>query len=187
MEGLTISRSTEQYDQVVTTCRELFVRKTRDYGTAWRILRLPSMTDQIFIKAKRIRSIDEKGAQRIPDSARNEYIAIVNYGIMALIQLALGNNDRLELSVDEAVGLYDAEVEQVRKLFHDKNHDYGEVWREMRVSSMTDLILMKILRIKQIEDNDGATEVSEGVGGNYQDIVNYAIFALIKLSETDDV
>lgn len=172
---------------MVSECRKLFIDKTRDYGTAWRILRLTSMTDQIFIKAKRIRSIDEKGAQRIQDSIGQEYVAIVNYGIMALIQFRLGTDDRLELSLDEATELYDAEIAKTRQLFHDKNHDYGEVWREMRISSMTDLILMKILRIKQIEDNAGETRVSEGVEGNYQDIVNYAIFALIKISETNEL
>ena len=179
--------TTGQYDQIVLQCRTLFADKTRDYGTAWRILRLPSLTDQIFIKGKRIRSIDEKGTQRIGDSSYNEFMAIVNYGAMALVQCELIGDQNLELTMEEALAHYDRVMKSTRDLFHDKNHDYGEVWREMRVSSMTDLILMKILRIKQIEDNKGKTLVSEGVEGNYQDIINYAIFALIKISENDTV
>lgn len=175
--------SLEQYDRIVEKCRALYMAKTRDYGTAWRILRLPSLTDQIFIKARRIRSIQEKGVQKIDDSTSQEFMAIVNYGVMALIQHELGDAERLELDEEEAAELYDTMAGKTRALFEDKNHDYGEVWRDMRVSSMTDLILMKILRIKQIENNAGATEVSEGVDGNYQDIINYAIFALIKISE----
>jgi len=178
-------RSLAQYDQVIERCRALFLAKTRDYGTAWRILRLASLTDQIFIKAKRIRSIQQKGTQKIEDAADGEFVAIVNYGLMALIQLQMGEDGPTELEIVKVEGLYDEVVIKTRNLFDDKNHDYGEAWREMRVSSMTDLILMKILRIKQIEDNSGEVEVSEGVEGNYQDIINYAIFALIKLIEKD--
>lgn len=181
------TKSLAQYDEVITRCRSLFLAKTRDYGTAWRILRLASLTDQIFIKAKRIRSIQQKGKQRIEDAIDGEFVAIVNYGLMALIQLQLGEDGPTELEMRRVEGLYDDVVANTRALFDDKNHDYGEAWREMRVSSMTDLILMKILRIKQIEDNSGEVEVSEGVEGNYQDIINYAIFALIKLTENNRV
>lgn len=178
-------QSLEQYDEIIRRCRNLFLAKTRDYGTAWRILRLASLTDQIFIKAKRIRSIQQKGKQRIEDAVNGEFVAIVNYGLMALIQLQLGEEGPTELEIDKVEGHYDEVAAKTRNLFDDKNHDYGEAWRDMRVSSMTDLILMKILRIKQIEDNSGEVEVSEGVEGNYQDIINYAIFALIKLIENE--
>ncbi len=181
------ARSLAQYDEVITRCRNLFLAKTRDYGTAWRILRLTSLTDQIFIKAKRIRSIQQKGKQKIEDAVDGEFVAIVNYGLMALIQLQLGEHGPTELEMSRVEGLYDEVAVKTRSLFDDKNHDYGEAWREMRVSSMTDLILMKILRIKQIEDNSGEVEVSEGVEGNYQDIINYAIFALIKLNENNQI
>lgn len=183
---MSSSRSLEQYDAVIAQCRELFVHKTTDYGTSWRILRLPSLTDQIFIKARRIRSIQQKGTQRIADGTDQEFVAIVNYGLMALIQLALGEDGELEIEPTAAVSHYDIAVQETRDLFDAKNHDYGEVWRDMRVSSMTDLILMKILRIKQIEDNSGEVLVSEGVKGNYQDIINYAIFSLIKYSENKE-
>lgn len=182
---LTAERSLEQYDGVIFRCRHLFIEKTKDYGTAWRILRLPSLTDQIFIKARRIRSIQQKGEQRIDDGIDSEFVAIVNYGIMALIQLDLNGHDEIELPLEVVTEHYDSAVAATRELFDNKNHDYGEVWRDMRVSSMTDLILMKILRIKQIEDNAGVTRVSEGVRGNYQDIINYAIFCLIKLTEKE--
>ncbi len=181
------AKSLLQYDEIITRCRDLFIAKTRDYGTAWRILRLTSLTDQIFIKAKRIRSIEQKGKQRIEDGIDSEFVAVINYGLMALIQLRLGEDGPTELEFERAKGLYDNAVMTTRNLFDDKNHDYGEAWRDMRVSSMTDLILMKILRIKQIEDNSGEVEVSEGVEGNYQDIINYAIFALIKLTENNGI
>jgi Nucleotide modification associated domain 1 len=183
--SLLSEKSLAQYDEVITRCRDLFLAKTRDYGTAWRILRLESLTDQIYIKAKRIRSIQQKGKQRIEDGIDGEFVAIVNYGLMALIQLQLGEDGPTELEIDRVKVLYDDVAVKTRSLFDDKNHDYGEAWRDMRVSSMTDLILMKILRIKQIEDNEGEVAVSEGVEGNYQDIINYAIFALIKLIEND--
>ena len=181
------ARSLVQYDEVITRCRDLFLAKTRDYGTAWRILRLASLTDKIFIKAKRIRSIQQKGQQRIEDAVDGEFVAIVNYGLMALIQLQLGEDGPTELETGRVEELYNEVAAKTRSLFDDKNHDYGEAWREMRVSSMTDLILMKILRIKQIEDNSGEVEVSEGVEGNYQDIINYAIFALIKRIENHTI
>jgi len=182
---LTAAQSLKQYDEVIDRCRHLFIEKTKDYGTAWRILRLPSLTDQIFIKARRIRSIQQKGVQRIADGIDQEFVAIINYGIMSLIQLDLNGSDEIELPLEQVSELYDSSVEATRELFANKNHDYGEVWRDMRVSSMTDLILMKILRIKQIEDNAGVTRVSEGVRGNYQDIINYAIFCMIILTENE--
>tara|TARA_B110000046_G_scaffold180992_1_gene212465 strand:- start:1265 stop:1744 length:480 start_codon:yes stop_codon:yes gene_type:complete len=159
------------------------MKKTIDYGTAWRILRTSSITDQIFIKASRIRSIEEKGISRIDEPVQDEYIGIVNYCVMALVQLEMSSEDGLDLEVSEAEGLYDKWVEVSKELMEDKNHDYGEAWRDMRVSSMTDLILMKLLRVKQIEENEGQTIISEGLDANYLDIINYAIFALIKLSE----
>lgn len=178
-----MQRTLEQYDTIVDTCKEVFVKKTKDYGTAWRILRTSSLTDQLYIKAKRIRSIEEKQEQRVSDSVELEFVGLVNYSVMALLQLNLPENTPLELDPEEAEKLYSLQIEQTRQLMMDKNHDYGEVWREMRVSSMTDLILMKLLRIKQIEDNEGKTLISEGLEANYMDIINYAIFALIKLSE----
>lgn len=164
-------------------CSALFEKKTRDYGTAWRILRLPSITDQIFIKAQRIRSIQEKGVQKVDDPIRDEFVGIINYCVIALIQMRLSNDNRLELSFEELKPIYDEAVEEVFQLLQDKNHDYGEAWREMRVTSITDIILMKLLRVKQIENNDGKTLVSEGVKANYQDMINYSVFALILLGE----
>ena len=161
------------------------MKKTIDYGTAWRIFRTSSITDQIFIKASRIRSIEEKGISRIDEPVQDEYIGIVNYCVMALVQLEMNSEDDLDIEVSEAEGLYDKWVEVSKELMEDKNHDYGEAWRDMRVSSMTDLILMKLLRVKQIEENEGQTIISEGLDANYLDIINYAIFALIKLSEKD--
>jgi len=178
-----MDRTLKQYDEVITACKELFIKKMNDYGTAWRILRPKSITDQIFIKAQRIRSIDDKGAQKIPDGVYSEFIGIVNYSVMALIQLEINNYDDLNLDANSAIQLYDNYTAQARKLMEDKNHDYGEAWRDMRISSLTDIILMKILRTKQIEDNMGITEVSEGVDANYSDMINYAVFALIKINE----
>ena len=178
-----MEKTLEQYDEVIGSCREIFINKTRDYGTAWRILRPSSLTDQLFIKAKRIRSIEEKGDQKVEDSIELEFKALVNYGVLALVQLTTGEEEELELGIDRASALYDRFVGQTRSLMQAKNHDYGEVWREMRISSMTDLILMKLMRIKQIEDNKGQTLISEGIDANYMDIVNYAIFALIKINE----
>lgn len=172
-------------------CRELFERKTRDYGTSWRILRLPSLTDQIFIKANRIRSIEETGENHVGDGVRDEFVAMVNYAVMALVQMRVESGEwrvesgevPLELPFEDAMELYDRELKATLDLMMAKNHDYGEAWRQMRVSSMVDLILMKLLRIKQIEDNDGRTEVSEGPEGGYRDIVNYSLFCLVRLRE----
>ncbi len=171
----------QQFSFVIGKCRDVFLKKTHDYGTAWRILRPPSITDQIFIKAKRIRSIQEKGAQKIAEDISNEFVGIINYCAMALIQLELQSDERLELAPEETLALYDAAVHNATELMLGKNHDYGEAWREMRVSSITDIILMKLLRVKQIEDHAGQTLISEGVDANYQDILNYAVFALILL------
>lgn len=153
----------------------------KDYGTAWRILRTSSITDQLFIKAQRIRNIEDKGNQKIDDDIRSEYIGIINYSVIGLIQLSMKNDRRMELPVDEVSKLYDQHVNGAKTLMENKNHDYGEAWRDMRVSSLTDLILMKLLRIKQIEDNKGETIISEGIDANFNDMINYAIFALIKL------
>ena len=178
-----MTKTATEYKQVIATCKALFARKTHDYGTAWRVLRLPSITDQIYIKAQRIRSIQEKGMQKVEDPVKDEFIGIINYCIMAMLQLKLEGSDKLEMTFDELEGLYDAVVEETFQLLQNKNHDYGEAWREMRVSSITDIILMKLLRVKQIEDNQGNTLASEGVRANYQDMINYSVFALIKLSE----
>jgi hypothetical protein len=174
-----IEKTSAEYRQVIATCKSLFEKKTRDYGTAWRILRLPSITDQIFIKAQRIRSIQEKGTQKVDDPIRDEFIGIINYCIMALIQIRLEHNAALEMTFEELEPLYDHVVNETFELLEQKNHDYGEAWREMRITSITDIILMKLLRVKQIEDNLGKTLISEGVKANYQDMINYSVFALI--------
>jgi hypothetical protein len=161
----------------------VFEKKTRDYGTAWRILRLPSITDQIYIKAKRIRSIQEKGTQKVQEDIASEFIGIINYCIMALIQLELPEEAPLEIPYEELSVRYDTQARNTMNLLLQKNHDYGEAWREMRVSSMTDIILMKLLRVRKIEDNAGETLISEGVEANYQDMINYSVFCLIKLRE----
>ena len=153
----------------------------KDYGTAWRNLRPTSLTDQIFIKAQRIKSIEEKGTQKVVDDITGEYIGIINYCVISLIQLELVNDTRMELPYDEVASLYTKYVGITKKLMEDKNHDYGEAWRDLRMSSLTDLILMKIFRVKQIEDNKGQTTVSEGVDANYMDMLNYSVFALIKI------
>ena len=171
----------KQFDEVISACRALYIKKFKDYGCAWRILRLPSLTDQIFIKAQRIRSLQENEVRKVDEDETAEFIGIINYAIMALIQMEKGVVQQPDLDEDQAVNLYDKQVELTKKLMLDKNHDYGEAWREMRVSSLTDLILQKLLRVKQIEDNAGKTIVSEGVGANYQDMINYAVFALILL------
>ena len=180
-----MEKTLQQFDQVVDACREIFLNKTRDYGTAWRILRPSSLTDQLFIKARRIRSIEESGTQKVADSIEQEYIGLVNYGVLALIQMSTPDEAGLELGLEKASALYEQQIAETKALMQSKNHDYGEVWRDMRISSMTDLILMKLLRIKQIEDNAGRTRISEGIDANYMDIVNYAIFALIKLKEQE--
>jgi len=176
------SNTIDEYKEVIRACKEVFVKKTKDYGTAWRILRLPSITDQIFIKAQRIRSIQEKGLQKVDDDIKSEFIGIVNYCIIALIQIELSDNQEENIPTDQLIRLYDESVNDTIKLLEDKNHDYDEAWKEMRVSSITDIILMKIFRVKQIEDNQGKTLISEGVKANYQDMMNYSIFCLIKLN-----
>lgn len=176
--------TSEQFDHVANSCYELFANKAIDYGTAWRILRTPSLTDQIYIKAQRIRSIEEKGVSKIDEGVIPEFIGIINYSVMALIQLEIGVANTIEecLPPEEATMLFKKYVQSAKSLMLDKNHDYDEAWRKMRVSSLTDIILMKLLRVKQIEDNQGKTIVSEGLAANYYDIINYAVFALIKLT-----
>jgi hypothetical protein len=171
----------EHYQQITDKCKELFINKMKDYGAAWRILRLPSLTDQIFIKAQRIRSIQDLEVQKIEEGQVSEFIGIINYSLMALIQLELGVAEQPDLTSQKATELYEKHLAETFQLMKDKNHDYGEAWREMRVSSLTDLILQKLLRVKQIEDNKGKTIVSEGIDANYQDMINYAVFALIHL------
>lgn len=173
----------QEFEVEISRCREIFEKKTRDYGTSWRILRLPSLTDQIFIKANRIRSIQESGISKVGDGVEPEFVAMVNYAVMALIQQELGADGNQELPIEEALALYDKHITRTVTLMLDKNHDYGEAWRMMRISSMVDLILMKLRRIKQIEDNDGRTIISEGVEGGYMDIINYSIFCLIRITE----
>ena len=176
-----ISQTEKEYKEIIASCKEVFEKKTRDYSTSWRILRMPSITDQIFIKAQRIRSIQEKGTQKVDDDIKSEFIGIINYCIIALIQLELQDNPELNLAFEELEEIYDQQVNDTFRLLQNKNHDYGEAWRDMRVTSITDIILMKLLRVKQIEDNAGRTIISEGVKANYQDMLNYSVFALIKL------
>lgn len=177
------NNTSAEYDSVIQSCRSLFYKKTKDYGTAWRILRPSSITDQIFIKAQRIRTLEEKKVSRVGDGIASEYIGIINYCVIAMMQINLPANSSNELPAEQVENLYDQLVNETKELMFAKNHDYGEAWRDMRISSLTDLILMKLLRVKQIEDNDGQTEVSEGVKANYQDMLNYAVFALIKLRD----
>jgi len=176
-----MQQTIEQFDKVATFCREIFVNKLKDYGSAWRILRLSSVTDQLFIKASRIRSIEIKGIQKIEDGIKDELAGLVNYSVIALIQNDLGISENAEMSFSEAIRLYDQHLSRARSLMIDKNHDYDEAWRSMRQSSYTDLILMKINRIKQIEDNNGDTLISEGIDSNYIDIINYSVFGLIRV------
>ena len=171
-----------QFDTVVSKCTEIFKKKSIDYGTAWRILRSSSLTDQIFIKANRIRTLQETGSSKVNEGIEPEFIGIVNYCVMALIQLELKKDNRLELPADEVIKLYQEKILDAKNLMMAKNHDYGEAWRDMRVSSLTDLILLKILRVKQIEDNKGKTIISEGIDANYSDMLNYSVFALIHLN-----
>ncbi|MCG2459713.1 DUF1599 domain-containing protein [Flavobacteriaceae bacterium F89] len=176
-----MQQTSEQYDAVIKACRDLFEKKMTDYGSAWRILRLPSLTDQIFIKAQRIRGLQENRVRKVDEDEKSEFVGIVNYSIMALIQLEQGVVDQPDLNPEKALELYDKHIAATKWLMENKNHDYGEAWRDMRVSSLTDLILQKLLRVKQIENNKGRTLVSEGIDANYQDMVNYAVFALIHL------
>jgi len=180
-----MQQTSKQYDDVIEKCRSLYSNKLKDYGCAWRILRLPSLTDQIFIKAQRIRQLQQNSTRKVDEGEVSEFIGIINYSVMALIQLEKGVVEQPDLAIDEAIELYDKHIAITKQLMEDKNHDYGEAWRDMRVSSLTDLILQKLLRVKQIEDNKGKTIVSEGIGANYQDMINYAVFALIHINEKD--
>lgn len=177
--------TSSQYDLVIAKCKDIFSKKMRDYGSSWRILRLSSLTDQIFIKANRIKTLEETKESKVGDDMQGEFVGIVNYCIMALIQIELGPKEEAAMPPSKAEDLYDKYTSLTKDLMMAKNHDYGEAWRDMRISSYTDLILVKLLRIKQIEDNAGMTLVSEGVDANYQDILNYAVFALIRFSEGD--
>lgn len=173
--------TSKEYNEVIDTCRSLFQKKMKDYGSAWRILRLPSLTDQIFIKAQRIRGLQQNKHQRVDEGQVSEFIGIINYCIMALVQLEKGVVKQPDIVLEEALELYDQKIAATKQLMMDKNHDYGEAWRDMRVTSLTDLIIQKLLRVKQIEDNQGKTLVSEGIDANYQDMINYAVFAMIHL------
>lgn len=176
-----MSNTNTEYTNVINVCRDIFSKKTKDYGTAWRILRPSSLTDQLFIKAQRIRTIQVTGENKVGENIEDEFVAIVNYCIMAIIQLREEDLKELELEAELAINLYDKYAQEATELMMKKNHDYGEAWRDMRVSSLTDLILQKIFRVKQIEDNDGATLISEGIDANYFDMLNYSVFALIHL------
>lgn len=178
-----MTNTAQQYDGIIEKCAALFNKKMHDYGSAWRILRLPSLTDQIYIKAQRIRSLQENTVQKIDEGQASEFIGIINYAIMALIQMELGIAEQPDLDAATAEKYYLQKVEETKNLMLAKNHDYGEAWREMRISSLTDLILQKLLRVKQIEDLKGKTLVSEGIDANYQDMINYAVFALILLKD----
>lgn len=178
-----MSKTSIQYDKAAAICRDIFTKKLTDYGSSWRIMRTRSITDQIFIKANRIRTIEINGVAKVNEGIRPELIGIVNYGIIGLIQLEKGTSDTIDLSNEEVMGLYNSYFKKAKDLMMDKNHDYGEAWRSMRMESYTDLILMKINRTKQIEDNEGVTVASEGIDANYYDMINYAMFGLIKLEE----
>lgn len=178
-----MSNTSQQYDDAVMSCREIFEKKMIDYGSSWRILRISSITDQMYIKAKRIRSLEEKQSSKINEGVEGEFKAIVNYGIMGLVQLENGYSEETNLTSAEALKHYDHFIDQAKQLMENKNHDYDEAWREMRTSSLTDMILQKLLRTKQIEENKGKTLISEGIDANYYDMINYAIFALIQLDE----
>ena len=178
MEASTII----EYKDIISSCKEIFLKKYKDYGSAWRILRLPSITDQIFIKAQRIRTIQEKNLMKVDEGIEDEFIGIINYSMIAIIQLNFKDDERIEIPFEELDLLYDTSSNETIKLLENKNHDYNEAWRDMRVSSMLDIILMKLYRTKQIENNNGKTIISEGVKANYQDIINYSVFCLIKMT-----
>jgi hypothetical protein len=180
-----IKNTGKQFDSIIGTCKEIFIAKMKDYGSSWRVLRPSSLTDQIYIKANRIRSIEGKGIRKIDEGIRTEYIGIINYSVIAMIQMELDTEKDHDLGIQEAERLYDKYISIAKNLMLDKNHDYGEAWRNMRLSSLTDIILMKLKRIKQIEDNAGKTFVSEGVDSNYFDIINYSVFALIKIVKSE--
>ncbi|RYZ54625.1 MAG: DUF1599 domain-containing protein [Sphingobacteriales bacterium] len=179
-----MTNTIQQYQDIIDNCKDLFLKKTADYGTSWRVLRPVSIVDQIYIKAWRIRQIQENGLQRVEDSIESEFIGIVNYGLIALIQGEMGKDGAVEMPVAEARKRYEGQAAKVKELMLAKNHDYGEAWREMGQQSFVDLILVKLLRLRQIIANDGKTIVSEGMDANFADIINYAVFALIKLSES---
>ena len=176
-----VSNTKQQFEEVIKICRALFIKKLQDYGPSWRIMRPESITDQIFIKARRIRTLEEVGEAQVNEGIFPEFIGIVNYGIIGLIQLELGNTIEQDITTDKAIELYDKHIERTKQLMYAKNHDYGEAWRLMRVNSYTDLILSKLMRTKQIENNKGKTIVSEGIDANYMDMINYSLFGLIKL------
>jgi len=178
-----MTNTNEQYDQAIKACKEIFVKKAKDYGTSWRVLRIISIVDQIFIKAQRIRTIQQKGEQKVGDDVISEFKGIVNYGVIGLIQLDLQTETVEDLPVDEVDRLFDKKIALSRGLMTDKNHDYGEAWREMSQESFVDLILMKLMRIKQILTNEGKTLISEGIDANFTDIINYSVFALILIEE----
>tara|TARA_R110002124_G_scaffold77219_2_gene206818 strand:+ start:4868 stop:5404 length:537 start_codon:yes stop_codon:yes gene_type:complete len=178
-----MQNTSKQYNAVVEECRSLFIKKMSDYGSAWRILRLPSLTDQIFIKAQRIRQLQENDVRKVDEGERGEFIGIINYCVMALIQIELGVVENPDISTEQATELFDKHIAITKELMENKNHDYGEAWRDMRISSLTDLILQKLLRVKTIENNKGKTLVSEGIDANYQDMINYAIFAMIHMEK----
>lgn len=180
------NRTEMEFDSAISECRKVFTNKLKDYGASWRLMRPESITDQLLIKASRIRSLETKGEAMVEEGCLPEFIALVNYGIIGLIQLEEGYSDRKDMEPDEALALYDDKMKETRGLMLRKNHDYDEIWRKMRVSSYTDLILTKLMRIKEIEDNSGATMVSEGIDSNYMDIINYAVFGIIKLSGQDE-
>lgn len=179
--------TSKQYDTIISKCQDIFTKKTKDYGTAWRILRTSSLTDQIFIKAQRIRTLEVTGVSKVGEGVEEEFIGIINYCVMAIIQLELKEDAPLELAPETATDYYLKYFKEAKSLMEKKNHDYGEAWREMRVSSFTDLILMKLLRVKQIEDNKGETIISEGIDANYYDMINYAVFALIQMEEEKEM
>jgi len=178
-----MKKTVNQYNTIIERCKDIFIKKMKDYGASWRILRTTSLTDQIFIKTQRIRGLQKNEMQKIDEGQVSEFIGVINYSIMALVQLEFGIVEQPDLKMEEAVSEYDKHIKITKQLMMDKNHDYGEAWRDMRVSSLTDLILQKLLRVKQIEDNKGKTLVSEGIDANYQDMINYAIFALILLEK----
>mgnify|MGYP001583402716 CR=1 FL=1 len=182
MQNELEKETAKQFDEVVKKCRDLFIKKAKDYGNSWRVLRSTSVTDQLFIKAQRIRTIDNLGTKKIDESIESEFIGIINYCIIGMIQLRLAGDQNLELQIENVTDYFDKNIDETKSLMLAKNHDYGEAWRDMRLSSITDMILMKLMRIKQIEDNEGKTLVSEGIDANFKDIVNYSIFALIKLN-----
>ena len=181
-----MQNTSKQYDQVIQKARDIFYNKMKDYGSAWRVLRMPSFTDQMYIKASRIRQLQEEKERKVDESELPEFLGLINYATMALIQLDKGVADQPDMALDEAVMLYDQKIAEAKTLMQAKNHDYGEAWRDMRISSMTDLIIQKLYRVKQIEENEGKTSISEGIDANYLDIINYAVFSLILFMEQDE-